>query len=558
MVRTVDGSKLEAIRARPLRLRRHDSDGPIALIHTEGRGKRALLARPEPAGLPAPGVDWLATTGDGGMTDHSERGRFIWHELRTPNPAGACDFYAKVIGWKTESSDPDSSSTFMGPMGPLGGCSPQSPTAVPRWIPFVTVGDVEETLSSAQALGAGVVVEPTALESGGRYAVLTDPQAAAIGIYSAEDFGPDRAPELLEFSWHELATTDFRSAFDFYRELFGWENVSEFDMGSMGVYLIFGRGEKQLGGMFNKPDAGQSGEPAWISYVRVADLGGTVEKLKAAHGSLLVEPMEVPGGDWIAQVLDPHGAAFALHTASADVKARNSDSDESRAGAAAQAGAEQSPSSDGIVTEVWTADAPSPASARKAPKKKAAQKKAANDSDTANEAAKSTSTKKAAKTKTTAKRASKAGTKKSAKKKAAKKKTAKKKAGKKAAKASRKKAAKKTAKKAGKKSAKKTSAKTSGAKKAAGRKAARKTSKKAAKKTGKKAAKKKAAKKKAGKKKAGKKKASKKKAAKRSGGKKKPSKQSRSGAAKKPGKRSGSSRKAARKKAGKKTKRKSR
>src|SRR5690606_4412872 len=178
-------------------------------------------------------------------------------------------------------------------------------------------------------------------------AVLTDPQGAAIGIYSAEDFGPDRAPEPLEFSWHELTTTDFRSAFDFYRELFGWENVDEFDMGPMGVYLIFGRGDKQLGGMFNKPD-GRAGEPAWLSYVRVADLAGTIEKLKAAHGSLLVEPMEVPGGDWIAQVLDPHGAAFALHIFAADVKARPEEAGADRA-AAAEGDVEPSAPSDGVV-----------------------------------------------------------------------------------------------------------------------------------------------------------------------------------------------------------------
>src|SRR5690606_23916366 len=114
---------------------------------------------------------------------------------------------------------------------------------------------------------------------GGRYAVLTDPQGAAIGVYSAEDFGADRDPSPGEFSWHELATTDSRAALDFYGALFGWALLSEYDMGPMGAYLIFGHGDKQLGGLFNKDDAGMPGEPAWLSYVRVSDLSGTIEKV---------------------------------------------------------------------------------------------------------------------------------------------------------------------------------------------------------------------------------------------------------------------------------------
>src|SRR5690606_1158155 len=127
------------------------------------------------------------------------------------------------------------------------------------------------------------------------------------------------------------------------------------------------------------------------------DLAGTIEKLKAAHGSLLVEPMEVPGGDWIAQVLDPHGAAFALHIFAADVKARPEEAGADRA-AAAEGDVEPSPPNDGVVTDVWSAEPPPPTPAKKPAKKKAAQKKAAGDDEASGEAAaKSSSTKKAAK-----------------------------------------------------------------------------------------------------------------------------------------------------------------
>jgi predicted enzyme related to lactoylglutathione lyase len=41
--------------------------------------------------------------------------------------------------------------------------------------------------------------------------------------------------------------------------------------------------------------------------------------VKQHGGTVLNGPMEVPGGDWIAQCLDPQGAAFAIHQVKATV-----------------------------------------------------------------------------------------------------------------------------------------------------------------------------------------------------------------------------------------------
>ncbi len=47
-------------------------------------------------------------------------------------------------------------------------------------------------------------------------------------------------------------TTDPKAAIAFYSEIFGWKKISSMDMGPMGTYEIFGKGDRQLGGMFNK------------------------------------------------------------------------------------------------------------------------------------------------------------------------------------------------------------------------------------------------------------------------------------------------------------------
>ena len=84
------------------------------------------------------------------------------------------------------------------------------------------------------------------------------------------------------------------------------------DMGDMGFYQMFGRGAHPLGGIFNgPPDMPAVG---WLPYVLVADVKAAVETARARGGSILREPMEVPGGDFIAHCMDPQGVVFAVHS----------------------------------------------------------------------------------------------------------------------------------------------------------------------------------------------------------------------------------------------------
>ena len=251
------------------------------------------------------------------MADATVRGRFVWHDLMTPNSAGAHEFYGKALDWKTEAWEQDRAYLmFAGPNGPIGG-TVETRATTPHWLPYIGTTDVDATVEAATRLGATVQTPPTALPNGGRFAALVDPQGAAFGIHaSSAAAGPEAAPQPGEFSWHELSTTVAPSiAFGFYAALFDWDEINQHDMGPMGMYLVFGRNGRQLGGMFDKGSAGKPGNAYWLGYVSVTDLEATIERAKGARGSLLTGPMDVPGGDRIAQLMDPHGAFFALHKA---------------------------------------------------------------------------------------------------------------------------------------------------------------------------------------------------------------------------------------------------
>jgi predicted enzyme related to lactoylglutathione lyase len=82
----------------------------------------------------------------------------------------------------------------------------------------------------------------------------------------------------------------------------------------MGKYVLYGRKghAQQLGGMMTKP-AGTPMPTAFLYYVEVDDLKGALARAEKMGAKVLNGPMPVPGGAHIVQLMDPQGAAFALH-----------------------------------------------------------------------------------------------------------------------------------------------------------------------------------------------------------------------------------------------------
>jgi len=257
-------------------------------------------------------------------------GRFIWHELLTTDPDGAIAFYERVVGWSVMPWDQDPAYRMFAWEGvPMAGLmklpeEARSMGAPPHWLSYVSVRDLDATLAEAARLGAMTYVDAMDIPSVGRIAVLGDPQRAVFGVYepAAAAAGPHPVePGLGDFSWHELATDDWKAAWEFYQALFGWEYDSQFDMGPMGTYWMFRRagGDRTLGGMFNRPPEIPASH--WLPYARVPSAHSVADLARQNGGTVLNGPMEVPGGDLIVQLMDPAGAAFAVHAVVAQAEA---------------------------------------------------------------------------------------------------------------------------------------------------------------------------------------------------------------------------------------------
>lgn len=247
-----------------------------------------------------------------------DHGRFAWYELLTTDAAAARTFYAEVVGWGAQdASTPDLAYTlFTAGKAPVCGlidlpADARKKGATPRWMGYVDVDDVDVVARRIKRLGGAVYVPPTDTNIG-RISVVADPQTAvlalATGLKSGQPqaVGPDAPGHV---GWRELLADDWKKAFAYYGELFGWQKADA-GSGPTGSYQLFSAGGQTIGGMFNRPAAARV--PFWLYYFNVGDIDAAAERVKAGGGRIFVGPAQLPDGSWIARCADPQGAMFAL------------------------------------------------------------------------------------------------------------------------------------------------------------------------------------------------------------------------------------------------------
>jgi len=208
-------------------------------------------------------------------------GNFFWYDVMTTDTKAAAEFYGDVVGWGTQD-----------------GGSPE------MHYTLFTIGERGK-------LHKGPITVPGII----RFAVVADPQGA--GFLIATPIPTEAPPPLAPgapgtVGWHELYALDGKSAFAFYEKLFGWTRDQTMDMGPVGIYQLFKTGgEYAAGGIMTKP--AQAPLPYWGFYFNVAGgIDAAISRVTGCGGRILNGPIEVPGGSWIAQAMDPQGAFFAL------------------------------------------------------------------------------------------------------------------------------------------------------------------------------------------------------------------------------------------------------
>ena len=253
------------------------------------------------------------------------QGSWIWYELMTPDAEGSKVFYDRVVGWDIQTTHgEDTAYGFINNKdgGMTGGVlhltdEMQAHGARPCWLGYLGVDDVDASVAAIEGSGGRLLMPARDIEVAGRIAMVADPNGAPFYVMTpkpppgAEGENTTFSPDLIgRCAWNELMAADQQAALDFYTGLFGWSLAEPMDMGEMGKYQFVAHDDVTMGAIMRKPE--QAPVSAWTHYFRVADIDAARAAVEEAGGTIMLAPMEVPGGDWIIQGTDPQGAFFAL------------------------------------------------------------------------------------------------------------------------------------------------------------------------------------------------------------------------------------------------------
>ncbi len=243
---------------------------------------------------------------------------FFLYDVMTTDPKAAETFYRAVVGWDTQDAGAGGYTLFT-----VGGRGVAGLMAIPEdarqagvppcWMGYIQVEDVDDMAARITREGGKLHKGPVDVPGIIRFAVVSDPQCAGFLIakpMSAETPPPLAADTPGTIGWHELYAAEGKSAFSFYEKLFGWTRAEAHDMGPMGVYQLFAAGGIPIGGIMTKPP--QVPAPHWGYYINVAAIDAAAARITTAGGTIINGPMQVPGGQWIVQAIDPQGAWFNL------------------------------------------------------------------------------------------------------------------------------------------------------------------------------------------------------------------------------------------------------
>ena len=244
-------------------------------------------------------------------------GKVIWHDLITEDIDSARHFYHGLFGWTfTESKAPSgrdyavaqSGNVYVAGIVEIAAATDGSKLS--RWLPYVSVADVDKAVARGVEAGAGVAVAARDVNIG-RVAALIDPEGAIIGLARSSVGDPDdhmTTPAAGRPVWTELLATDPASAADFYREVGGY-NVSTFDRRG-GQYTLLASDGKYRAGILKKPS--DKVTPVWLTYFGVDDPAAAAALAESLGGKIILPASQELRDGTMAVVTDPSGAVLVL------------------------------------------------------------------------------------------------------------------------------------------------------------------------------------------------------------------------------------------------------
>ncbi len=241
-------------------------------------------------------------------TGKTHQGKFIWHDLLTPDPKLAGKFYEQLFGWQIEYQDHYSIIRFGDKLiaGIVKADTPEGSSKNAVWMPSVSVVDVDAAADLAVASGGKVLKGPVDMNLRGRAALIRDPQGAELLLLNAKGGDPaDSEAAIGDWLWDEIWTVDSESTQEFYQSVLGYD---ETELGEK-YHVLLHNGEWRAGIRVVSDDAEHR---LWVPVVRVADPEATVKRVSELGGVVWIGPDEAPSKGDTALIEDTTGALLLI------------------------------------------------------------------------------------------------------------------------------------------------------------------------------------------------------------------------------------------------------
>ena len=251
------------------------------------------------------------------FTDRPLAGKVIWNDLITEDIDAARRFYGGLFGWEFEAASGPTGSEYsiarldgVYVAGLLAADGREDGRSISRWLPYVSVGDVDDAVRRGVGGGARVAA-PARDVALGRVAAIVDPQGAVIGLAASRIGDPDDATTRAgpgRVVWHEMLARDVIGASGFYRLVGGYEIETVNRRG--GEYTLLMQDGIRRAGVMARPN--DDVQPLWLTHFGVADPAAAAERAESLGGGIIVAPTPELRDGSIAVVTDPSGAVLVL------------------------------------------------------------------------------------------------------------------------------------------------------------------------------------------------------------------------------------------------------
>ena len=243
-------------------------------------------------------------------------GKFVWHDLVTDDLDKARRFYGGLLGWKFEQSTHPLGGNYTlialdgQYVGGMVRLEDPAGADYSRWVPYLSVADVDAAVRFTESAGGTAVVAPLELGNLGRAAAITDPQGAVVGLLRSRLGDPDDSigPTAGRIVWDEMLAADQATAADFYGSLASLEVSTISRRG--GEYTLLRAQGRDRAGVMERPDPRVT--PLWLTYFAVDDVAAAARRVTELGGEVLLAPSPDLREGQMAVVTDPGGAILAL------------------------------------------------------------------------------------------------------------------------------------------------------------------------------------------------------------------------------------------------------